>query len=91
MAIAGEAKAHEVSRGKKTPDSNARSKTLNQNQSKVHMLGGLCGGPAGVLRDPGIGPSGCTVRLRIRWVSNRDRHAHAYAHCNNNRRVGDRD
>ena len=40
VAIAGEGKAHEVSREKKTPDSNARSKTLNQNQNKACLLGG---------------------------------------------------
>ena len=49
VAIAGEGKAHEVpvSREKKSlaADFNARSKTLNQNQSKVHMHGG--GGPGG--------------------------------------------
>ena len=40
--IAGEGKTHEVSREKKTPDSNARfcrSKMLHQNRSKVHMRG----------------------------------------------------
>ena len=44
VAMAGEGKAHEVTRENKKPDSNvnARSKTLNsnQNQNKAHMWGG---------------------------------------------------
>jgi hypothetical protein len=37
------------------------------------FYGGVRDGPADVLRDPGIGPGGCTVRLRR--VSGSDRHA----------------
>ena len=56
-------------------DSSAHAKTQNQKFFKKRgclFLGGVRDGPAGVLRDSGIGPGGCTVRLRR--VSDRDRH-----------------
>ena len=54
---------HVVSRENKTPDSNARSKTLNQNQNKVPT--GMRG-PGGAMWRPG----GCIARsgYRPRWM-----------------------